>query len=101
MVNHYKGGEMTVEEFAQKVQAGEQASLRRVKMDCEANLANCVTEVKPGRKWTKVNIGKAGKFMIDLQGRIFGVKAYGVPNLRRFYGTLDNPSGACFQGLWG
>lgn len=92
---------LTIEEFAKRVQEGEQASLRRVGMACEVNLANCVTEVKPGRKWTKVNVGHSGKFMIDLTGRIYGVKAYGVPNLRRYFGTLDNPSDACFQGLWG
>lgn len=92
---------MTIEEFAKQVQAGEQASLRRAGMACQVNLDNCITEVIPGRKWRKVNIGRAGKYMVDPDGRIYGVKAYGVPNLRRFYGTLGNPSPVCFRGLWG
>lgn len=92
---------MKIEKFAKLVQKAEQDSLRRSGMACQANLDNCITEVKPGRKWAKVNVGHSGKFMIDPEGRIYGVKAYGVPNLRRFYGTLDNPSPACFRGLWG
>ena len=92
---------MTILEFAKRVQEGEIASLRRVSMDCEANLANCVTEVKHGRKWTKVNVGHSGKFMIDPDGRIWGIKAYGVPNYRHYFGTLENPSQRCFMGRWG
>jgi len=92
---------LTIEEFASKVQEGHQASLRRANFACEANMANTITEIKPGRKWTKVNVGYSGKFMIDPDGRIFGIKAYGVPNYRHYFGTLDNPSQRCFMGNWG
>ena len=92
---------MTIEEFAKRVQEGEQASLRRANLACEANMANTITEIKPGRKWTKVNVGYSGKFMIDPEGRIYGIKGYGVPHLGHYFGTLDNPSQRCFIGLWG
>jgi len=92
---------LTIKQFAKRVQEGEQASLRKAGMACKVNLDNCITEIKSGRKWTKINVGRAGKFMINPDGYIFGVKAYGVPNLRHCYGTLANPSEACFQGLWG
>ena len=39
--------------------------------------------------------------MIDQQGRIYGIKAYGVPHLGRFYGTLDNPTCIEFRNQWG
>ena len=92
---------MTIEELAQKIQDGEQASLRKAKLDCEANLKNTITSIKQGRKWTAINVGYSGKYMINPQGEIYGIKAYGVPHLGHYYGTLDNPSPACFKGLWG
>ncbi len=92
---------MTVEEFAQKVQEGEQASLRRAGLACEANMKEAITTIKCGRKWTKVDRGSSGLYMIDPQGEIYGIKAYGVPNYHRHYGNLSNPSEQCFRGLWG
>ena len=92
---------MTIEEFARRVQEGLQDSLRRANLACEANMANAITKIKPGRKWTKVDTASSGKFMIGPDGRIFGIKAYGVPNYRHYFGTLDNPSQRCFIGLWG
>ena len=70
-------------------------------MACKANLDNCITEIVPGRKYTRVNVGHSGKFMIDHEGHIFGIKGYGVIHRGHYYGTLDNPSEACFQGIWG
>lgn len=92
---------MTVDEFAKRVQEGEQASLRRVNLACEANLHNAETSVKPGRKWTKVDVGPSGKYMIDGEGNIYGIKGYGVPHLGHYYGNLSNPNPECFQGRWG
>lgn len=92
---------MTIAEFARRVEQAQKDSLVRAKMDCPANMANAKTSIKAGRKWTKVDIGSSGKFMIDPDGRIFGIKAYGVPHYGKYYGTLKNPYPQCFVGSWG
>lgn len=92
---------MTITEFARRVERAQKDSLVRAKLSCSANMKNAETSIKPGRKWTKVNVGLSGKFMIDPDGRIFGIKAYGVPHYGKYYGTLENPYPQCFVGSWG
>ena len=47
-------------------------------------------KIKPGRKYTKVDVGRSGKFMIDNDTEtIYGIKAYGVVHKGHCYGTLD------------
>jgi hypothetical protein len=49
-----------------------------------------VAVVKPGIKYTKINVGDSGKYMIDnITGEIFGIKGYGVIHRGHRYGTLD------------
>lgn len=48
----------------------------------------CETKIIPGKKYTKVDIGQSGKFMIDGED-IYGIKAYGVIHRGHHYGTLD------------
>lgn len=50
------------------------------------------TKIKVGKKYTKVDVGHSGKFMVvNDTGEIFGIKGYGVINKHRLhtYGTLD------------
>jgi len=47
------------------------------------------TKVIYGRKYTKIDVGSSGKYMIDSNGNIFGIKAYGVIHRGKKYGTLD------------
>ena len=56
---------------------------------CIANLDNHRTSVKEGKKYTKIDIGGSGKYMVDTDGNIFGIKAYGVIHRGHQYGTLD------------
>ncbi|MDO8490836.1 MAG: hypothetical protein Q7T04_02330 [Dehalococcoidia bacterium] len=91
---------MTIEEFARKVEEGEIAGLRRAKLDCEANLNNAKTTIKPGKRWTKVDVGSSGRYMVDMDGSIYGIKAYGVPHFGHPFGTLENPNPRCFQGRY-
>jgi len=42
-----------------------------------------------GNKYAKVDVGGSGAYMVDSEGKIFGVKAYGVIHKRYRYGTLD------------
>lgn len=48
-----------------------------------------VVTVIPGKKYTKVDVGRSGKYMVDVDGNIFGVKGYGVIQRGHHYGTLD------------
>ena len=47
------------------------------------------TKVIPGKKYIKIDVGTSGRYMIDADGQIFGIKAYGVIHKGHFYGTLD------------
>lgn len=48
------------------------------------------THVRPGKKYTKVDVGHSGTYMVvNNTGEIFGVKAYGVIHKGHRYGTLD------------
>ena len=53
-------------------------------------LANLQVKVKPSRKYTKVNVGDSGRYMIENDtGNIYGIKGYGVVHRGHWYGTLD------------
>ena len=57
-----------------------------------------VAKVKPGKKYTKIDVGDSGKYMVDnATGEIFGIKAYGVIHRGHRYGTLDTID----QFAWG
>jgi hypothetical protein len=50
-----------------------------------------VATIKPGKKYTKVDVGRSGKYMVEMDtGRIFGIKAYGVIHRGHQYGDLDS-----------
>ena len=91
---------MTFQELADRITESEQASLRRADLACEANMNNAIARVKPGRKWTKIDVGYSGRYMVDAEGNIYGIKAYGVPHYGHQYGTLANPSAELFQGRY-
>jgi hypothetical protein len=44
---------------------------------------------KYGKYFVRVDLDRSGRYMVDADGNIFGIKAYGVVNLGRQYGTLD------------
>ena len=54
-----------------------------------ANAQDAQTTIKPGKLYTKVDVGRSGKYMVDQQGNIWGIKAYGVIHRGHRYGTLD------------
>ena len=91
---------MNVQEFARRVEEGEKAGLIRVELNCDANMRNAETTIKQGRKWTKVDVGYSGRYMVDTDGKIFGIKAYGVPHYGYYFGTLEDPSPRCFAGRY-
>ena len=66
-------------------------------LDCEANLLNAKATYKIKKKYTYIDIGSSGKYLINDNGEIYGIKAYGVINKGYFYGTLDTTS----EFYWG
>lgn len=83
---------MTVHEFAAEIEKQSKIQLMKMDLACEANWKQCETHIHVGRKYTRVDVGSSGRYMIDTDGNIFGIKAYGVPHKGHRYGTLDNPT---------
>lgn len=80
-----------LERFRERVtrEQTERARKQYPTMPEECILRDCVATVRPGKRWIKVDVGTSGKFMIDQDGAIYGIKGYGVPHLGHHYGTLD------------
>jgi len=80
----------TIETFAKLVETDTIDKLYKSNLDCESNIANAHTTIKHGNKYTKVDIGRGGRYMVENStGNIFGIKAYGQIHKGHFYGTLD------------
>ena len=91
---------MNIKSFAETVQA--QTLERFIREYPDAALAGMVdswakAKIRPGRKYTRVDVGDSGKYMIDQAGNIYGIKAYGVPHLGKRFGTLETVD----QFYWG
>lgn len=85
-----KGEKMEkLERFARLLEEQTIERLRRDGLGCEGNIINARVTIKPGRKYTKIDAGGAGRYMVDRDGNIFGIKGYGVVHLGHHYGTLD------------
>jgi hypothetical protein len=76
--------------FTTLLEAQQTARIIEQGLGCQTNLDNCKVKVKPGKKFTKVDVGTSGKFMVENStGNIYGIKGYGVIHKGHFYGTLD------------
>jgi len=75
--------------LADKVQQETRETLAKRGLDCQTNIDNATTSIKEGKKYTKIDIGGSGKLMIDQEGNIYGIKAYGVIHKGHYFGTLD------------
>lgn len=76
--------------FAALVQTQSIQRLQEQHLDCLTNIANAHTRVIEGSKYTKVDIGTSGRYMVEnATGNIFGIKAYGQIHKGHFYGTVD------------
>jgi hypothetical protein len=72
--------------------------LIRSNMTCAANIANQRVIVRPKNKYTCVDVGGSGTYMVDnATGEIFGIKGYGIPNKRQCFGTLET----IYDYYWG
>lgn len=90
---------MTINEFAELVEREQTEAYvsRNPETPKDILLRHCETRVVLGKKYTKVNVGDSGKFMIDADGNIFGIKGYGVIHKGHRYGTLETTQ----EWFWG
>ena len=85
-----------VTRFAELVERQQKERLSRECPTLDTTHYYAVT-VKEGAKYFRVDVGTSGKFMVDMEGNIFGIKAYGVINRKKQYGTLETID----QYTWG
>ena len=95
----------TVEEFAAMLLASRQEELRHLYPTSDQWEWERVN-VKPGRVYTKVDVGPehnmSGKYMVkNATGVIYGVKGYGVVHKGHRYGTLDEVTSWDWSGYVG
>ena len=91
LANYYKE-EIRNEQIKVLAELMERQQIERLYLQncaCQANIDNVKAKIKEGKKYTKIDLGGSGKLMIDQDGNIFGIKAYGVINKKHFYGTLE------------
>lgn len=82
--------EAKLEAFRALVGAHQMARVVALKWSPEVHRASCVTVVRPGPKYTRIDVGMSGKYMVvNETGEIFGIKGYGVIHRGHAYGTLD------------
>ena len=85
----------TIQDFAEKVQADVLKDMNKTHPERLGEypdmwVKDSQTTIVPGKKYTKVDVGKSGRFMVvNETGEIFGIKGYGVIHLGHFYGTLE------------
>ena len=79
-----------IDELAALITTEQQAKLVTAGLDCAPNMQQAIAHVHKGPKYTRVDVGSSGKYMIENEtGRIFGIKAYGVVCRGHYFGTLD------------
>ena len=85
----------TIEDFAKKVQEDTLKDLNETYPESldkypDMWVKDAKTTIRPGKKYTKVDVGSSGKYMVvNETGEIFGIKGYGVIHFGHFYGTLE------------
>ncbi len=67
-----------IEQLATLIEEQTRARYLKEYGNLEPHERNLVTNVKIGNKYTKIDRGTSGYLMIDNEGNIFGIKAYGV-----------------------
>ena len=62
---------------------------RIIGWDWEVQSHGMTAHCHEGKKYWRVDVGDSGAYMVDCDGNIFGIKAYGVIHRGHSYGTLD------------
>ena len=78
-----------IQRLAEMIEKQQIEQLTKSGFSCECNIQNCKVTVKNGNKYIKIDIGTSGRYMIDPDGNIYGIKAYGQIHRGHYYGTID------------
>ena len=82
--------EQKLKQFAEIVGERRKQQIIRLCGSLRGNEQGWIPSIKPGRKYTKVDIGTSGKYMVENETqKIYGIKAYGVIHRGHYFGTLD------------
>jgi hypothetical protein len=82
--------ENKIKEFCELITKEQLKQLIINKLDCEGNRLQAVAHYHIAKKYTRVDIGTSGKYMVDnTTQEIFGIKAYGVIHKGHKFGILD------------
>lgn len=79
----------TIKQFAELLEKEQRERLYKNNLSCQVNLDGCKVTIKEGKKYTKVDVGSSGKYMVDKVGNIFGIKGYGIIHKGHCFGTID------------
>ena len=86
-----------VDQFAQLLERECLERLHREGINYPGHEQSVKVSIKPCKKYIKIDVGTSGRYMIDNEGNIWGIKAYGVIHRGHYYGTVDTVN----QYYWG
>jgi len=79
-----------LEILIKKITEQQQQRLKETNLACQCNLDLAVTSYKIKKKYTYIDVGRSGRYMVvNDTGEIFGIKAYGVIHRGHCFGTLE------------
>jgi len=82
--------ETKLQALCDKITIDQHQRLKETGLDCQCNLDNAVARYIMKRKYTNIDLGGCGKYMIvNATGEIYGIKGYGVIHRGHYFGTLD------------
>jgi hypothetical protein len=90
--------ENKIQKFVKLLENDQLDKLRKMELDCDYNILGCKVSVKTKKKYTCVDVGTSGKYMVDnITGEIFAIKGYGKVDKFKKFGTLET----IYQYYWG
>lgn len=75
--------------FAELLEKEQIEELYKNNLACKGNIEASKVSIKEGNKYFRVDVGTSGKYIVDREGNIFGIKAYGVIHRGHVFGNLD------------
>ena len=81
--------DLRMQQLCDRITIDSQDRLIKDNLGCQANIDNTIAHYHTGKKYIRVDVGNSGRYMIDMEGNIWGIKAYGVIHKGHHYGTLD------------
>lgn len=84
-----QGFRQRVQAFADLLHEEQLAELTKRGWTYEGWEKGADVEISYAKKYVRVDVGKSGKYLVDVDENIWGIKSYGVIHRGHCYGTLD------------